>query len=83
MSPASQITAVYLNIAGLLCHSLNPFFFFLFFLLRVERALCHDSILYDCGCNSDTGLGDGVLLQEVSTRRNVVLSDLWRILEVV
>lgn len=34
---------------------------------RVERTLCDDSVIYDCGCYSNTYLGNGVLLQQVST----------------
>lgn len=42
-----------------------------FLLPRVERALRHNSVLYDCGRNSDSCLGDGVLLQEVSMLNGV------------
>lgn len=40
---------------------------------RVECTLCHYSILYDCGCHSNCCLGDGVLLQQVSTTPQVII----------
>lgn len=36
-------------------------------IFRVERTLRHHSIVYDCGGHSNSCLGDGVLLQQVSS----------------
>lgn len=40
---------------------------------RVECTLCHYSVLYDRGCHSNCCLGDGVLLQQVSTTPRVII----------
>lgn len=68
------MTDVYLNVAGFVCFSFprchrvsQTFSVFSVFLPRVERALRHNRILHDRGCDSDSRLGDGVLLQEVGT----------------
>lgn len=45
----------------------------MFSAFRVECTLCHYSILYDCGCHSNCCLGDGVLLQQVSTTPQVII----------
>lgn len=45
---------------------LHTFYHIIFSVFRVERALCDDSILYDCGCCGNICMGDSLLLQQVS-----------------